>query len=344
MFVERMTQAADDTRVLGSGHNLAHALQLGTLSASSQLRVLFAAAAGMAFVVTVFPRLATFTIVAVVGATYLVIRGEWQPLAYEHEQGLLFAAIALGTVVGSVLINRRRLGEIARDRATPYIVALVLLPYAFAFGTNNPMWFAMAIAGCSWSFAATLFLLRSKGSGSREEVIRVIGLAIASVLVAAALLRSSSAMPYRQSSRISDMRETVTLQGSTLRVSDSLAATIRDLQRGARTAGFRDRTPVIDLTGRSPGLLYAIVARPLGSAWIPGAYPGDDAHAERVIEREPRGRARASWVLTEADGHRAIDASVLRVIGRDLATDYTVVATALSDAGKELQLWRPRRP
>jgi hypothetical protein len=95
----------------------------------------------------------------------------------------------------------------------------------------------------------------------------------------------------------------------------------------AQQAGFLYGMPMIDLTGQSPGILYAIGATSIGQAWMIGGYTGSDDLALNMLDRNSCQQLATAWLLDEPAGARRISPEVLLSFGANLATDFTMVAS-----------------
>ena len=73
--------------------------------------------------------------------------------------------------------------------------------------------------------------------------------------------------------------------------------------------------PIIDLTGQSPGLIYAVAGTPLGSPWMIGGQPGSAALFERALDRVPCRLVAEAWLLSQPGGPRALDDGLLATSG-----------------------------
>lgn len=118
---------------------------------------------------------------------------------------------------------------------------------------------------------------------------------------------------------------------------------LSQLTRAAEDRGLEPGTLVIDLTGDSPGVVYALGGEFVGSAWLVGGAPGSRECARRTLGlASPRELARA-WFLLAPDGERAISAEVLSDCGLDFPAGYEVVVEVRSPRLNEAQvLYRPR--
>jgi len=156
--------------------------------------------------------------------------------------------------------------------------------------------------------------------------------------------------PHRQTRPLTEDTDIVQIadSGARLLVSHDFAEYINAVLRLSRDAGFTAGTPVIDLTGHYPGILYLMAAKPAGAPWLIGGYPGSHAMAEKYLDRVSCEEFAKSWVLTEANGTRMLSSDILQKYGIDPERDYTVAATLDSPTGTypesyKQQLLKPTR-
>jgi hypothetical protein len=122
------------------------------------------------------------------------------------------------------------------------------------------------------------------------------------------------------------------------------------LKAAMEKEGFKPGDPVIDWTGHSPGILYAVQAQPLGQPWLLGGYPGSNRYALQALRRMPCSKLARAWVLLEPDGPRHLSLPLLKELGLDLTKDYRLVIELDTPAGSRgydeafrQELWRPVR-
>ena len=84
---------------------------------------------------------------------------------------------------------------------------------------------------------------------------------------------------------------------------------------------------MIDLSGQSPGILYALHAESIGQAWTIGGYPGSLKLATAALRRVSCDKVATAWLLVEPKGPRSIPDELLSNFGANLAEDYDSVAT-----------------
>jgi hypothetical protein len=246
--------------------------------------------------------------------------------------------------------------DLRRERALT--VLLLLSPLAFSFGTNMPLLAHSAIASLFASIAICLRLYRLGAARAITGPALAIALAL---LCAPALLTQWLAWTdvlhtYRQVAPLAqqDALRMLGTEGSVVRVDQATARSLQALQQMARNAGMPAGQDMLDMTGDSPGVIYALGARPLGSPWMLGGYPGSSAAIERILEKVDTQRVRGAWLLTSPDkSRRARDwpAIMARRIGpatHQLAATVEIVNPVSASPGEpatvHLQLWKPAMP
>ena len=259
--------------------------------------------------------------------TLATLLGHMPGLSEEaHGIGLVFlglpASLLLAAILGATLRGLRatRLADLA-------LAALFLvLPHVFAFGTNRNYWENAASAALFWLLAALVVFGVWYGRRRMANVLAVAATGV--LLVTAALLNAGLESPERQPETLRRCTTPLALAGSPrpLLHCSGYAAYLEEALRAARSAGLAPGTPMVDLTGQSPGLLYAIGARSLGLPWLLGDYPGSDAFAVAALGRVRCADLAAAWVLTEPGGPRSLSPAVLSSFGADLGRDYAPAA------------------
>jgi hypothetical protein len=260
--------------------------------------------------------------------------------------GLVFAPVLLGLTCG-------RIKALATITASQWAIAALFLamPHIYAFGTNGNYWQAGSEAAIFWLLAGLTLL----GPFARERAswLIVLPLALAAQAVTATLLQTGLEHPYRQTQplRLNASPLEIGLQRSALVLSEAYAEYIASAVAAARKAGFEPTTPVIDLSGQSPGILYALGAENVGQAWIIGGYPGSLKFAELALARTSCEKIAAAWLLFEQDGPRSIPTELMPRLGADFPAGYKQVGTWQTAEGaggyaasRTQKLYKPVKP
>jgi len=234
--------------------------------------------------------------------------------------------VAFGALLGGLLTQRQAL---LRSTTRVHLATGLLcaaLPYVYAFGTYSNYSQAATKASFFWMLAG-LTCLHPVANQVRQWRV-LVPVAVMAALVSAVFITRAMALPYRQAQALWRNDHQVAIGGpaSRLVVSEAVAAYVGAASDAARQAAFADDTPVIDLSGHSPGLVYALKGTALGVPWLLGGYPGSLQHAQAVFARCSCESLAKAWVLVEPDGPRMISADALSSFGAVWARDYLEAA------------------
>jgi hypothetical protein len=228
-------------------------------------------------------------------------------------------------VFGAWLLGReayRRRRDDAPERRVPreplvLTAFLALMPYVASVGTNSPFTEAMPHYAVFW-LMATLVGLRALGG---PEVVRVIviglALGVTSVMLVTALLDGGSI------SSLLAAHVRVPVAGGALVLPADEARVATYLNEMASREGLTSDTPVVDLTGISPGYSFQLGGRPLGRESFMGVFPGAPDAAAYALSRAPCADRARAWVLWASDNPWGVDGKV--DLGRRIPHDYDVV-------------------
>ena len=210
---------------------------------------------------------------------------------------------------------------------------LIISPYVFVFGTGNNYWLLGGLVAIFWILAGLVFL--TPISLNRNIAALLLPFAFATQLMTAVQVLSGVEGPYYQPEplRLDNYKVKFKEGTGTLKLPQSFGEYVTNAIHLADQAGFTKGTPMIDLTGHSPGLLFAIGASNTGQAWLYGNFPnssgyrGGDKVAAAVLAQVPCEEASRAWILAEPKGPVSISPKVLSSFGADFNTDYEVVGT-----------------
>ena len=333
-FYAKLSEGLRLATLLEGGHGLIPALRIDHIALTSS-QFLIAAAVITICSLAVFLQLTgskllsdlSLIICCIMSTICLLLAGGWLDAA--SFQGFHRRALMLAIPATSVVILI--LGRSVRNSTTPVVInwsdlsLLSFLPWVAAFGSNNNYWWSAGAASFFWVFAALILLRPVVRLTSNWNLVTPV--ILAAQLITAALLNQTLSLPYRQPSITAGLSEEVVLagKGGPLFLSPVSADYLQEAHDKAIRSGFLSGTPLIDLSGRSPGLLYHLGAASVAQPWFIGGYKGSYRLAVATLALEPCDRVAQSWVLLEPEGPRRIDFSVLTSVGVKFS-DYSVVA------------------
>jgi hypothetical protein len=276
-------------------------------------------------------------------------------LFYESHRNV-YASTTLISVIGCgfiayiafILVEELSPGEIKIKRGLlikGFLAAFLFFLAAFApsFGTGNSQILphisrsAIFLAG-----SLLIFINLISPQNNKKMIFGVFGL-IFSVLLTIFLVKAYE-QPYRLVGSISNQTVHVDFidPAHKVYVDPITAQYVKDLKFAANKAGWQRGTPLIDMTGGSPGALVVLDARIVGTPWLLGAYEGSNAFAKAALKSVDQKILNKAWVLTAPEGRRRIDIDVLHKHGLNFPDQYEKVGKLKTGHRNEEQfLWKP---
>ena len=264
---------------------------------------------------------------------------------------LIWLCLILGALCAATLSGRIR--ALKSITVPQWAIAFLFLamPYIYAFGTNTNYLRTGISAAIFWLLSGQILL----SPLIREASLCLLALlfAISVQVLSAIFLWAGLEQPYRQPQALRLNTATLEIgpQRSALVLSETYAKYITSAVAAAQKSGFEHATPVIDLSGQSPGILYALGAENIGQAWTIGGYPGSLKLAESALAYTPCEKIANAWVLFEPDGPRSIPAKLMSSLGADFPGAYKKTGTWQTAEGvggyatpRIQELYKPTRP
>jgi hypothetical protein len=239
---------------------------------------------------------------------------------------LLLAPFAI-LLVESYARSKRKKRNIEKNKIILCFL-FFCFPIAFTLGSNNSI-FIMASLSAFFLLLAALALL-SGVSDAQNYPIRVLIISSICLTVSIGIVYSSLKHPYRQPLDLSknDALINLTEGNSPLYLSDDRAKYILDLRTAAKNFDFKKGSPIIDLSGRVPGAVFALSGYSLGYLNLSPVLLTDDKYFYKIFSSIPCEEMADSWLIyDERPLRKPIDPGVLLNSGIDLSSDqYYIVA------------------
>ena len=354
-FFERLRTGGTYSALAGAGYSIADIFRVDRFSLSrfdilvfgavtvvsliSAYLVTFRQSAFKSFGVLFSVALLAFNLVGVFGLKALNVGGG-------GFQGLIVLSIPAAAILLCLVVRQVKL---SLDQCALSLL-FIIFPHVFAFGTNGNYWQVGSYAGIFWVVSGLVLIAPNISSNGLRAAL--FPLALAAQAVTVMLVQAGAENPYRQTQplRLSTEAIDVGSPGSSLLLSEGYAGYIAKSIASADSAGFEPGTAVLDLTGQSPGLLFAMRAVSVGYPWVAGGYPGSLEVAKLGLMHVTCDKLASAWLLMEPGGPRALSSDLLMTFGSALPEDYQVVAnwdTAEGAGGyqaaRHQQLLRPVR-
>lgn len=334
-FVDRLTVGAERLSLLGAGHETGEVMRWDRLEVEGPFRdAMVGAVLVIALGTAIFAcrsRLGSLlsTVAFVAVAVWWWRMTEQEPEVFADRElnprSLLIAAPLGVALVVAALAGRARLAAVGRARWA-LAGCLIVLPHASGIGSNLHYWQQAGMAAIVWVVAAMVLLVPFAGRLWVPGAL--LPVALMSQVLTYGLVHPALEYPYRQAQSVFEFTAQVEVgrAGSTVSVTDAAAPFLRETRRIFAEQGLDDGHPVIDLTGQSPGVIWAGGAMAVDHPWVIGGYDGSDEHERAALAALECTQAVDSWVLIEEDGPRTIDPAVLTAFGADWREDYAEAA------------------
>lgn len=356
-FIERIKDNIELATILGSGHTLAQSIRLDVFFLGEKEKDLLIAGMVAIFCATYF--LHSKRKVLMYGGTILSVSFALASVAVILNLGFVvrltsqFQGLLLWTVPSAVILlgfSIYRFKDVFIIPRSHWVLGLTFLmfPHAYAFGSSNNYWILAAGAGIFWVLAGLVLLGPLSVNPKLPVILLPLGLAVQ--VVTAVLVQNGIERPYRQPQPLRDNDYTLEIgrSGSMLVLAKGFGQYFSVAMDAARQAGFKKGTPMIDLSGRSPGILYAIGASNIGQAWTMGGYPGSDKLAIEMLNKVSCADLATAWLLVEPEGLGRISPEILLSFGANMALDFEVVGMFKTAPGagshKEARLQKIVKP
>lgn len=267
---------------------------------------------------------------------------------------VLLTLVAALLALAAMWLRRRSGSTPARARRSVVGGAIVAVPFAYSFGTNNPLLWHMGMAAIFPSVLAISQLRAMLVERTIPAWAFAVGISVLAALPAEILVRQwlDGSYTYRLGAPLA--KQTARMPSNPARidldVSPTLARDVGEFLRLARESGFAAGQPMIDFTGQSPGLVALSRGVPLGAIWIIGG-PGFDGDqmARLSLDDVDAKDLRRAWLLTSRDSFasirswRSILEARLGAFTHEEAGRVTIADPTSNDKSKtiEVTLWRP---
>lgn len=274
-------------------------------------------------------------LLAMAGFAYLA----WTLLA-GASSGIYFST-ALLSVLGLLLLAAT--GRIVTGHDAPGLgiaLFLAVTGLAPAFGTISDIVRRVSEYAVFPAAAIVILLHLLSPRGIRRFTPAAFALGL-TILLALTLFQAYK-HPYRLPAGIAAQKTGVPVGRGRLFLDEKSARYALELGKIARDAGWRPGTPLIDLTGGSPGAAVILDARIVGVPWLLGNYPGSNRFAAMALEPVARKLLARAWILTAPQGKRRLNPEILAAAGLPFPENYRRVGHTRTGQRQEEQIvWKP---
>ena len=269
---------------------------------------------------------------------------------------VLATLIAILLALAALRVVRKPIGTLARPRTLLVAAAILVVPFAYSFGTSNALLFHMGGAAIFPSVLAVAQIRAMWVERAIPTWVFAVSLVLMTALPAEFLVRQwiDGNYTYRLGAPLATQTAQLPRNPGEidLRVAPSLARSVDEYLRLVRDSGFVAGQPMIDFTGQAPGLVALSGGVPLGAIWLVGGpmFNGDQTARISLGAVDPAALRRA-WLLTSRDSFASIASwaeimqSRIGALTHEEAGRVTIPDPTSDDKTKtmEVTLWRPKR-
>jgi hypothetical protein len=236
--------------------------------------------------------------------------------------------------------------EIIWERHNTQVLTRSLYGVAFGcaviVGTSNRLDFQLELVFAFFALSVSFLLIDLRHSLKRWVQWYYAPLFVIGTFIM--MIYPNGVTAYRQESYIWAMNVPTPLRfgSESVLLSEDFSEAFITIQDAAIAHGLRNDTPIIDMTGGSPGLVYLLSGRSYAFPWLPGSYPGSEDFARSVLSYWPDGTLEEAWILT-SDGYRELPTQLLNEYGLNFPDGYEQVVTIhlQINNGISISLWKP---
>jgi hypothetical protein len=329
LFISRLATALKIGKLLGAQNSVASIFRWDSFPLdSSAIRLLFFLTLALAFYFYASSRwgviIERINIAAcgLLGISTLGWLFKFYPGPHGRYAGLMFLVVPLACF-SYVLFERirKRLLGFSRSRLV-FAFQISMLPFAYAFGTDRPYWLNAQGASLFWVLSGAVLV--SDPIFGRKASRMLLPISAISCILSVFIISGSIGHPMRQNASLRLMNKSIAIGAvnSELFVSGEFFDYLDALRRYADKGGFKHGTPIIDLTGSSPGVVFALGGVAPGAPWLLGGYPGSNYYANAILDGVDCMEIAQSWILSSPDQAGKLSPEILERYGVDVDSDY----------------------
>jgi hypothetical protein len=237
-------------------------------------------------------------------------------------------ALPVSAILLWFLICMQQRFEAWNSSFQPFLLflAILLIPLCYGFGTNTGIWAKALSASIIYVSLAVFWLTHMSSQRSAAYFRPFIVIALMGIFLAAPTFLAHYALPQRQPQPLWKNRFTTSIGGpnSIIVLDNSFSEYINVFKTALNQSGFNAGDPILDLTGQSPGLIFAAGGKAIGNPWIMrGGSPKPFEFASFIIRMIPASSLESAWILDEPNGPLRIDPSILNEFGINLEDGST---------------------
>ena len=249
----------------------------------------------------------------------------WNPAYGYHQPYLILSSVIVSVFIYLLSLLKNNLKF--EDVNWSLIFLFLLIPYIFALGTSNNYWIQSGIASIFLLLVSFIFLVPLSLKIKKIEIIVIF--VIISQVFSSLHIKEKIENPYRYNEplRLSNTKISTNYKNHSIILSDEFAKYVKDARNVAAQSGFKRGDSIIDLSGRSPGLLYLMGAKSIGTAWNSGSYKGSSDIAKLRYDLVNCSDLASAWVIHEINVPTSFSTDFLKNFGINFQSQYVLAGS-----------------
>jgi hypothetical protein len=243
-------------------------------------------------------------------------------LSFIYHKGILLglspAGLALHDRLKGISSERARFGQ---------ALLLFSMSFLYSLGSNLPTIMGLSISSFL-IFSGFVILAIKPGPNS---LFRLTGLVLISMVILALLIVETWRKPYNQQTPLwaADIPVEVPENGGKLMMPSYQAEFFKSMYKILRRADFQPGTLVIDLTGKHPGITYAMGGHLPNAAWVNSGYKGSRQAFAFALSQLTCTQLASAWVIMlDSPSSIHYDPDILAEAGLEYQDHYQLAGTA----------------
>jgi hypothetical protein len=233
------------------------------------------------------------------------------------------------------------------------LIFFLALPLGYGLNSNNSFFLTTSLS--AFFSLLGLIVLLSGLSEPQRFAGRLIAMCAFCLTIVIGILVTSLGTPYRQPAILwtYNIKGAVRIGDKPLTLSPFTATYLLNLHTLAKHYNLPDNTPIIDLSGKTPGAVYAVGGYTPKVTSLNTGYLGIQKYAFFALNKLTCDEIADSWLILETKTLlETIDPFLLRAFGAKFPDDYAYSGMVIkhgdfkqfSSRSTELVFYRPMRP
>jgi hypothetical protein len=249
-------------------------------------------------------------------------------LRFSILQGSYFIFFLIGVLFGLIIYNKFCIKTLFYSNKRFRVIYFICIPIIYGVGSNNSIYFTIPISSLFFLVALLLFIENNNSNKNKYKLISFLGMFC--VLLMASLLSATWTRPYRQLGPLWTNTIPVSLQqnGNFIKLNGPLFKFFNDLHKNASKIKLPYKIPIIDLTGRFPGIVFSLNGQTYGSIFLISGYNYSNMLAISILNHYSCKNLSSAWLLTHNfNFYPHFDSSILNKFNLDITNDYDPVVS-----------------